>query len=82
MEVTFMDSHFTNIQEIFNEIETIKNNIAWYRVYNTTVKVQLCYLDRKKYYISGKPKVYTFDSLNLLNHFVKMLGNCKLQNAK
>ena len=77
-----MENHLTNIQEVFTELDTIKNNIVWYNVYNNTVKVQLCSLYRKKYYLLGKPKVYTFDSLNLLNQFVNMLGNCKLQKVK
>ena len=73
-----MEYHLTTIKEVFTELESIKYNLAWYRVYNTTVTVQLCYLDRKKYYLSGKPRVYTFGTLNLLNQFVNMLGNCKL----
>ena len=73
-----MDTHLTTIDEIFNELETIKNDIAWYRVYNTSIKVQLCTKDKKKYYVSGKPRVYTFKSLYLLNMFGNMLGNCEL----
>lgn len=77
-----MDTHLTSIQEVFNEFESIKNNIAWYRVYNTTITVQVCTLYKKKYYLSGKPKVYTFSTLNLLNQFKNMLSNCKLQDFK
>lgn len=77
-----MEYHLTTIKEVFTELERIKYNIAWYRVYNTNVTVQLCTLDRKKYYISGKPRVYTFGTLNLLNQFVNMLGNCKLHKVK
>ena len=74
-----MENHLTNIQELFTEFDTIKDNLVSYSVYNATVKVQLCSLYKKKYYLVGKPRVYTFDSLNLLNQFVNMLGNCKLQ---
>ena len=77
-----MEYHLTTIKEVFTELESIKYNLAWYRVYNTRVTVQLCYLDRKKYYLSGKPRVYTFDTLNLKNQFVNMLGNCKLHKVK
>lgn len=76
-----MDNHLTSIREAFTELDKIKYNIAWFRVYNANVKVQLCTKDKKKYYISGKPIVYTFESLNLLNQFVNMLGNCKLQKV-
>lgn len=76
-----MEYYLTTIKEVFTELERIKYNIAWYRVYNTSIKVQLCKLDGKKYYISGKPRVYTFGNLNLLNQFVNMLGNCELQKV-
>ena len=76
-----MENHLTNIQELFTEFETIKNNIVTYSVYNATVTVQLCTLYKRKYYLTGKPRVYTFSTLNLLNHFVKMLGNCKLHKV-
>lgn len=77
-----MNTQLNNIQEVFNEFELIKNNIVWYRFYNDTVTVQLCYLYKKKYYLSGKPRVYTFSTLNLLNHFTNMLENCKLHKVK
>ena len=73
-----MDNHLTTIQDLFTEFEMIKNNITRYSVYNGTVKVQLCTKYKKKYYLLGKPKVYTFQTLNLLNQFVNMLGNCEL----
>lgn len=79
-----MENHLTTMKEVFTELENIKYNIVWYRVYNTMATVQLCYLDRKKYYLSGKPRVYTFGTLNLLN-FLAGVGNwnivyyCKLK---
>ena len=76
-----MEYFLTTITEVFTEFEIIKNNIAWYKIYNNTVTVQLCYLDRKKYYLSGKPRVYTFGILNLQKQFVNMLGNCKLHKV-
>lgn len=76
-----MDTYLTDLQEVFTEFNFIKNNIVWFKVYNTTVTVQLCTLYRNKYYLTGKPKVYTFGTINLLNHFVKMLDSCKLQKV-
>lgn len=76
-----MVTEITTSKEIFTEFESIQNNIAWYRVYNTTVKVQLCSLHKKKYYISGKPREYSFSTLNLLHIFTNLLSNCKLQKV-
>lgn len=74
-----MEYHLTTMREVFTELESIQHNIAWYRVYNTSIKVQLCTKDKKKWYRTGKPREYTFSNLNLLRQFGNMLGNCKLQ---
>lgn len=54
-----MDNHLTTIKEVFTELNKIRFNIAWFKIYNTSIEVQLCKMDGKKYYISGKPIVYT-----------------------
>ena len=76
-----MDIHLTTMKEALTELNKIKFNIVWFKVYNTSIEVQLCKMDGKKYYISGKPIVYTFENLNLLRQFGNMLGNCKLQKV-
>lgn len=76
-----MDNHLTTIKEVFTELNKIRFNIAWFKIYNMSIEVQLCKMEGKKYYISGKPIVYTFESLNLLNQFGNMLGSCKLQKV-
>lgn len=76
-----MEYHLTTMREVFTELESIQHNIAWYRVFNTSIKVQLCTQDKKKWYRTGKPREYTFSNLNLLRQFGNMLGNCQLHEV-
>lgn len=64
--------HITTSKEGFNEANRIKSNILWVRNYNYYLVIQLV----KDGYLQGRPKKYTFETLNVFDFFFKMISNC------
>ena len=63
--------HITTSKEAFSEFNRIKLNTLWVKKHRYYLTLQLV----KDGYLQGKPKKYTFESLNLLDIFFRLFSN-------
>lgn len=63
--------HISTSKEVFSEFNKLKINTLWVKRHNYYLTLQLV----KDGYIMGKPKKYTFESLNLLDIFFRLFSN-------
>jgi hypothetical protein len=67
--VLFMVTKLTTTREVFTEFESIKDKVKTFSNFNTYITVETV----RNGYSASKPETYTFNSLNLLQLFYRLL---------